>query len=139
MRASMLVYMNDEDAPLHFVRDISSSLEGSTWRWTQKRPTLKVLLITTRGLKFVVDFTLPDATMKQTGPVTISFFLGDRLLDKIHYDKPGFQHYEKPIEPAWLQTVSETVMSADIDKMYKDPGDGATLGFILTRMGFERR
>ena len=139
MRASMMVNMNDDDAPLHFVQDISLALEGSTWRWTKKRPTLKVLLIKTKDLRFVVDFTLPDVTMQQTGPVTISFFLGDRLLDRIRYAKPGYQHYERPIEPAWLQTANETVLSAQIDKVYKDPGDGAVLGFILTRMGFERR
>jgi hypothetical protein len=139
MRASMMVNMNDDDAPSHFVQDISTTLEGSTWRWTKKRPTVKLLLIKTRDLKFVVDFTLPDVTMRQTGPVTISFFVGNRLLDKIHYDKPGYQHYEKAIEPASVQTANETVVSAEIDKIYKDPGDGAMLGFILTRMGFERR
>lgn len=135
----MLVNMNDDDAPLHFVRDISSSLEGSTWRWTQQRPALKILLIKTVGLKYVVDFTLPEPTMRQTGPVNISFFLGDRLLDRVHYEKPGYQHYEQAIPPAWLQTTSETEISAQIDKLYKSPGDGATLGFILTRMGFERQ
>jgi hypothetical protein len=139
MRASMMVNMNDDDAPLHFVQDIGATLEGSTWRWTKKRPTLKVLLVKTKDLKYVVDFTLPDVTFQQTGPVTISFFLGDRLLDKIRYTKPGYQHYEKPVDPAWLQTASETVLSAEIDKMYKDPHDGAVLGFILTRIGFERR
>jgi len=135
----MMVYMNDDDARAHFVRDISAALEGSTWRWTQKRPALKVLLVKTAGLKYVVDFTLPEPTMQQTGPVNISFFLGDRLLDRVRYEKPGFQHYEKPIPPEWLQTTTETEISAEIDKLYKSPTDGATLGFILTRMGFERR
>ncbi len=134
-----MVNMNDDDAPLHFVRDISATLEGSTWRWTEKQPTIKVLLIKTAGLKYVVDFTLPDATMNQTGPVTISFILGDRLLDKVRYAKAGYQHFEKPVDPAWLQTVNDTVLSAEIDKLYKSPGDGKILGFILTRMGFERQ
>lgn len=139
MRASMMINMNDDDAPLHFVQDISSALEGSTWRWTKKRPTVKLLLVKTKDLKYVVDFTLADATMQQTGPVTVSFFVGDRLLDKIHYAKPGYQHYEKPIDPAWVQTVTDTLVSAEVDKTYKDSRDGAVLGFILTRMGFERR
>src|SRR5207237_10637585 len=47
---SILINMNDVDAPEHFVKDISPKLEGTTWRWTQKRPTLKILLIKTRDL-----------------------------------------------------------------------------------------
>ncbi len=139
LRASMMVNMNDEDAPLHFVQDISPALEGSTWRWTAKRPSVKMLLVKTNGLKFAVDFTLPGQTMQQTGPVNIAFFIDDKLLDSVHYDKPGYQHYEKLVQPGWVQTVNETVVSAEIDKLYTSPGDGRQLGFILVRMGFERQ
>jgi hypothetical protein len=136
---SIAVKMNDTDAPEHFVKDISAKLEGTTWRWTQKRPTLKILLIKTRDLKFVADFTIWEGTMTQTGPVTISFFIDEKLLDKVRYDTPGYKHFEKPVDPAWLQTATETIVSAEIDKLYVDPADKATLGFILTRMGFERQ
>jgi hypothetical protein len=136
---SMMVNMNDLDAPAHFVKDISSTLEGATWRWTQKRPTLKILLVKTQGLKFATDFTIWEGTLKQTGPVTISFFVDDKLLDNVRYDTPGYKHFEKPVDPAWLQTGTDTLVSAEIDKVYVDPGDKATLGFILTKMGFERR
>src|SRR5450759_4658990 len=107
---SMMVNMNDLDAPAHFVKDISEKLEGATWRWTQKRPTLKILLVKTRGLKFFTDFTIWEGTMKQTGPVTISFFVDDKLLDKVRYDTPGYKHFEKPVDPVWLQTATETLL-----------------------------
>lgn len=135
----ILVNMNDADAPAHFVKDISERLEGATWRWTGKRPTLKILLVKTTGLKFTVDFTIWEGTMKQTGPVTISFFIDDNLLDTVHYDTPGYKHFEKPVKPEWLQTATDTVLAAEIDKLYVDPGDKKQLGFILTNMGFERR
>lgn len=134
-----MVNMNDADAPSHIVSDVSPTLEGDTWRWTKQRPTLQVLLAKTGGLKFVTDFTVLEATLKQTGPVTISFYIGDKLLEKVRYDTPGFKHFEKPVEPGWLQTANDTTYSAQIDKLYVSPEDGAKLGFILTRMGFERQ
>ena len=139
VRASMMVNMNDPDAKSHFVKDISPALEGATWRWTAKRPTCKVLLVKTGGLKYLVDFTLWEGNMKQTGPVTVAFFIGDRLLDKVRYEHPGYQHYEIAVNPDWVQTADETIIAAEIDKLYVSPEDGVTLGFILSKMGFERQ
>jgi len=136
---SIMLNMNDPDAPAHFVKDIGASLEGATWRWTQKRPTLKILLVKTKGLKFSTDFTIWEGTMKQTGPVNISFFIDDKLLDSVRYDTPGYKHFEMPVEPEWVQTATETVLAAEIDKLYIDPTDKTQLGFILTKMGFERQ
>lgn len=138
VRASMMVNMNDEDAESHFVKDIVLKLEGATWRWTAQRPTVKILLVKTHGLKFVTDFTLYEGCMKQTGPVTLSFWIGGHLLDKVRYDTPGYKHFEKAVDPEWLQTATETQVSEEIDKLYVDPEDGTKLGFILTKMGFER-
>lgn len=137
-RAGMVVNMNDDDASDHFVRDIGAKLEGGSWRWTQKRPAVKILLSKTHGLKFVSDFTVWEGTLAQTGPVTISFFIDERLIDKTRYDSPGYKHIAKPVPPEWLQTSTDTIVAAEIDKLYKDPGDGVTLGFILSRIGFER-
>lgn len=134
---TLLVDMGDPDVAEHIVSDINPSQDNTPWRWTQKRPTLKILLLETEGLKFVADFTIWEGTIKQTGPVTISFFIGDRLLDKIPYETPGFKHFEKPVNPDWIQTVTDTVIAAEIDKLYTSPSDGAKLGFIITRMGFK--
>ena len=139
VRASMMVNMNDPNAKSHFVKDISATLEGATWRWTGKRPTCKTLLVKTTGLKYVVDFTLWKGNMEQTGPVTVAFFIGDRLLEKVRYQHPGYQHYEIAVTPDWIQTADETIMAAEIDKLYVSPEDGLTLGFILSKMGFERQ
>ncbi len=138
-RASMMVHMNDEDAESHFVKDIVHKLEGGSWRWCEKRPTVKVLVVRTGGLKFSTDFTVWEGCLKQTGPVTISFFLGDRLICKERYDTPGYKHFETPVEPGWLQTADDTLLAMEIDKMYVDPNDGTKLGFILTKLGFDRQ
>ncbi len=129
-----MIEMEDPNASKHFVKDIVDGPD--TWRWTGKHPTLRELLLTTDGLKFSADFSLWDEAMKQTGPVTIAFFIGDRLLDRVRYDTPGAKHFEKPVPPDWLQTATETLISAEIDKLYVGQQDGAKFGFILTRMGF---
>jgi hypothetical protein len=137
-RASMMIEMRDPIAPTHFVQDIKPKLEGGYWRWTGKKPTLKILLVKAQGLKFVSDFTVYEACLKQTGPVTITFTIDGQTIDKQTYTTPGYKHLDKPVNPEWLQTGVPTVISAEIDKLYHDPSDGADLGFILTKIGFER-
>jgi hypothetical protein len=131
----ILVEMSDPDIDSFIVKDISSALEGGSWRWTGQRPTVKVLLTTTRGLKFVTDFTLWEGNMKQTGPVVLSFYVAGHLLDRVRYDTPAYKHFEKAVPPEWLQTVNETELSIEIDKIFVAE-DGNKLGFILTRIGF---
>ena len=134
-----MVNMNDADAEAHFVQDIGLKLEGGQWRWAQRRPTVKILLVKTQGLKFTSDFTLYKDCMQQTGPVTITFRVGGHVLDQVRYQQPGYQHFEKPVDPGWLQTSTETLVSEEIDKLYVSPEDGVKLGFILTNMGFARQ
>jgi len=130
------VAMNDPMAMEHILRDVNPSLEGGMWRWTGQKPTFRFFLPTTRHLSFVMDFSLHADTMKQTGPVTISYFINGRPLDKISYDKPGEQHFEKAIDPSWLLKGSVNVASAELDKVFIAEADGAQLGLILMRAGF---
>lgn len=139
IRASTMINMNDEDAPEHLVQDISPTVEGGSWRWVKKRPTVKVLLVKTRGLKLSADFTLWEGAMRQTGPVTMSYFIDNKLLDKVRYDTAGYKHFEKPVDFEWLQTAADTTVAMEIDKLYVDPADHTQLGFILTKLGFERQ
>jgi hypothetical protein len=160
VRASMMVNMSDDDATTHFVRDIGPALEGGSWRWAKKRPTVKILLVKTSSLKLAAEYTIWDGAMKQTGPVTVSFFVGARdpsleaaapaslppdqrgmhwwQVGAQHSDTPGYKHFETPVKREILQTASETYVAAEIDKLYVAPDDGAQFGFILTSMGFVR-
>ena len=137
--ASMMVDMTDVDVDEHIVSDIGPSQGSTPWRWTRKRPTLKIRVLQTKNVKFVADFAVWDGTIAATGPVTISFFIGDKLLDKIVYASPGTKHFEKLVKPEWLTTEADTTIAAEIDKVYTSPSDGAKLGFIITRMGFVLR
>ncbi|MGD1093357.1 MAG: hypothetical protein ABSB35_15375 [Bryobacteraceae bacterium] len=133
-RVVRVVNMADPDAHLSFVQDIAAGSSGS-WRWTGKRPTIKLRLRSNENLKFVIDFTLPEVTFKDTGPVTVSFFVNDRELGEERYTTSGVKHFEQPIPASWVTPGQEATAAAEIDKVWVAKDDGATLGFIVTRMG----
>lgn len=134
-RLKHFVAMNDPDAPAHFVRDVSDQLQGNLWRWTAQRPLLRfVLPKQAKNLKLVMDFTIPGDVMKQTGPITITYFLNQHQIDQITYKEPGEQHYEKPVDPKWL-AAEDNLVSAELSKVFVGD-DGARLGLALTRAGF---
>lgn len=130
------IQMNDPDAPLHIVRDVSPAVEGTGWRWVYQRPEFKFTLTSTQGLRFVMDYTVPDVTFKDTGPTQIAITVNGHLLDTIHVTKSGDQRFEKSVPAEWLQTGTENHVVAEVDKTYLPPNGGVKLGFVLTRAGF---
>lgn len=131
---SRMVEMGDADSPAHIVADISPG-DPAPWRWTFQKPTVKVTPRTNQGLRYVIDFSLPEATFKVTGPVTMTFLVNDHPLESVRYTASGEYHYEKAVPPNWVEPLNETMLAASIDKVWVAPGDGAKLGFILTRIG----
>lgn len=132
---SHIVNMNDPLAGAYIVRDISSAVEAGSWRWTGAKPELRIYLDEVHGLKFTADFTLPQNGFAHTGPVTISFFVNGKLLEKMRCDSAGARHFEKPVPEGWIEPrwVADVVMAPD--KTWT--GDqGVTYGFVLTRAGF---
>jgi hypothetical protein len=134
LAAGRVVNMDDADAPGHFIRDISADLITS-WRWTGQRPALRIRVRDHEHLKYTIDFTLPEITFKDTGPVSIAFLVNDHVLDRVRYTTHGFKHFEKPVPPEWMEDYKDAAVSAEIDKMWTSKLDGARFGFILTRIG----
>lgn len=130
------VAMSDPKAQSYIVAGVHDSEPGSAWRWTGQRPELRFAVPAAKALKFVMDFALPEATFKDTGPVTVSFFIEDKLLDKVRYDQPGEKHFEKPVPASWLRTDLAMHVRAELDKVWVAPADGARLGLLLARAGF---
>jgi hypothetical protein len=133
--STMVVNMSDPDAASHFVKDIQN-VGGGSWRWTDQQPTLKIITFTTDQVSLKVDFTLWPVALQQTGPVELSFFVNQRLLDKVRYTTPGYKHFQKLVPPDWLTTDVESTVSITIDKMFVGPEDGVRFGFILSSVGF---
>jgi hypothetical protein len=137
--AVRILDMADADAESHFVQDIDAALQGNTWRWTGKRPTIHLHPNSNQRLVYSIDFALADSTLQQTGPVTLSFFVNDRLLDRVRYAAPGRQRFQKPVPAEWLRANEDATLAAEIDKVWMPPPPGGTrLGFILVSLGFEQ-
>ena len=133
-RITRVVNMTDGDADAHFVQDIAGVVEGN-WRWARDRPTVKIVMRVNDNVKFLIDFTIPEVTFKETGPVNLSFFVNGHLIEKVRYTESGQKHYEKPIPAEWVEPGKEATLAAEIDKVYVAKNDGVRLGFILTRIG----
>lgn len=129
-----LVDFGSPEADAHILRDIHK-YDGSAWRWTDQHPAVRVKIRTIESRKYVIDYTVPDITFKDTGPVTISFYVNDHLLGSERSDKPGMRHFEKPVPPGWLILDDTNTLGAGIDKMWVARGDGKLFGFIISRIG----
>ena len=111
-------------------------MEAASWRWTQKRAELRFFLDSTAHFNFKADFSVADSTFKDTGPVTISVFINDKLLDTIRCETSGEKHFEKAVPETFLHAKGVNMAAMEIDKPWVSKTDGAVLGFILTRAGF---
>lgn len=137
--AARILNMADVDAESHFVRDIDATLEGDTWRWTGKRPAIRLRPGSNQKLVYSIDFAIAGSTLEQTGPVTLSFFVNDHLLDRVRYATPGRPRFQKPVPAEWLAPGKSATLAAEIDKLWKPPQpSGKPLGFILVSLGLEQ-
>ncbi|MDP2996683.1 MAG: hypothetical protein Q8N47_04285 [Bryobacterales bacterium] len=136
--SGMLVNMGDANASAYFVRDISPGLEGGRWRWANQRPELKVFLESAKGLKLVWDFSVTEVTFRETGPVTVSFFVNGQPVGRLPCPKPGDYKFEQPVRQDLVRANEYNMIAAQADKLWVSPADGAKLSFTMTRAGFLR-
>jgi hypothetical protein len=129
--------MGDARATEAIVRDISVTSEGNGWRWTYFDPTLKFYLHHYEDQSFVMDFSIIPTVFKGTGPVVLSCFINNRLLTTVRCPRPGDYHLEKQVPAEWLRGTDPTIVRAVLNKIWTAPADGARLGYILVRAGFQ--
>jgi hypothetical protein len=123
--------MSDPAADTFIVQGFRAKSEGS-WRWALDRPVLQFKLPETGPLQFSMDFTLPEATFRETGPVTLAISVNATPLDNPRYDRPGDYHYQHPVPESWLRPNSENLV-AIVPSKFVTP---EKLGFVLGRAGF---
>ncbi len=121
----------------HVVSDVMGPADG--WSWTGKHPVVKVLPRVNRNIQYVADLAVADATFKSTGPVTITFEVNGHKLDTVRYDQPGKFQFAQDVPEEWIVPGKDTLLGAEIDKVWTSPGDGAKLGFILTKIGITEK
>jgi hypothetical protein len=133
--ATRIVKMSDPDAELYIAKDIPGGAAEGSWRWTGRRPTIKLRPKSNEGLKYVIDFAIPEVTLKETGPVTLTFFVNDHVVGSMRCEKDGNQHFEKAVPAEWVPTGQDALVGAEIDKVWIAPADKAQLGFLLISLG----
>ena len=135
--ARRLLRMIEPETDTYIVQDIPRNDKGP-WRWAGKRPTVRLFLTSVADSKFHVEYSVADATFKDTGPQVFQFFVNGKLLAEERRDQPGSYVFEKPVPPELLKPNSENDLAVEVDKPWIAPGDGAKLGFIITAIGFSR-
>jgi hypothetical protein len=89
-------------------------------------------------LKLVWDFSVAEVTFKETGPVTVSFYVNGTGVGRVPCPKPGDYKFEQPVRQDLLRANEYNTIAAQADKLWVSPADGAKLGFTMTRAGFLR-
>jgi hypothetical protein len=130
------VAMNAPNAADHIVSGVVPELLGNAYRWTLQRPVFRFRVPRTQGMKLQVDLTISDDTFRDTGPVTIRFYVDDHLLGEEKYEKSGGYVYQQPVAQEWLTTERPVVVRMEVDKLGKSPAGVVERGFILSRLGF---
>src|SRR5664279_257886 len=71
-----------------------------------------------------------------SGPVTLTFTINGKLLDRLRCEKSGEQHYAHDVPPGMLRAGAINMVAIDPDPVWVSKADGGRLGFILSRAGF---
>jgi hypothetical protein len=127
--------MDDPNADAYLVKDVADKGPG-TWRWVYDHPVLRFLVPDVPRLKFAMDFSLPERTMRETGPVTLTFMVNGKLLDRLRCEQAGEQHYAHDVPAGILRANAINLVAIDPDPVWVSKADGGRLGFILSRAGF---
>jgi hypothetical protein len=94
------------------------AVEANSWRWVG--PNFAVALgvppgVAASGASVVLDFSLPDASVKILKRVTISGRVGDAALSPETYDTPGAHKYQREI-PATALKADNVQVQFNVDK-----------------------
>ncbi|HEY3740169.1 MAG TPA: hypothetical protein VGL53_10005 [Bryobacteraceae bacterium] len=129
-----ILQMSDRETDAYIVQDIPRG-SADPWRWTGKRPTVRMFVGDPNGLKLTADYSIAEATFKDTGPVKLTFYVNDKPLATVDEKEHGVKHFEKPIPREMLKASADNLFAIEIDKVWIAKQDGAHLGFILASIG----
>ena len=132
---SYFVSMEDPNADAYLVRGFSAR-DAGTWRWALDHPVLRFLVPATPRLRFEMDFSLPERTFRETGPVILTVRINGEVLDRHRCETSGQQHYSHEVPEALIRANAVNLVSIDPDPVWVSKADGTHLGFILSRAGF---
>lgn len=129
------VYMSQADANAYIVGGLRDHSEGP-WRWAHDRPELRFYIPEAGRLRFQIDFSFPELGFQKTGPVTLTLALNGTVFDRVRYDSPGHQRYDRVVPAELLRSNAVNIVAITPDRTVERPESGERLGFVLTSAGF---
>ena len=126
--------MDDAVADDYIVRDISS--ERGEFRWAFLHPELRFLVRDSQKLKFTAEIAIPQATFKDTGPVTISVLIDGNRLTTLRCPRAEKYRIEEPVPAGWVTPGKAVHVTFEAEPRWVSPLDGAQLSFLLYNAGF---
>jgi hypothetical protein len=126
--------MDDALAGDYIVRDISA--ERGVFRWAFLHPELRFRVPDSRELKFAAEIAIPQATFKDTGPVTIRILIDGHPLATLRCPRAEKYRTEKPVPPDWVEPGKTVHVTFETEPRWVSPLDGAQLSFLLYSAGF---
>ena len=128
------VRMSEDIADNHLVRDIAG--DPGAFRWAFVHPEMRFMVTDTQNLKFSMEIGIPEITFRVTGPVTISCSINGKFLTSARYDHPGNYTLGAPVPSGWVEAGQPISVTAEADRRWTSPTDGAQLSFTLMSAGF---
>ena len=126
--------MDDATASDYFVRDIS--MERGVFRWAFQHPELRFRPTDNRKLKFTAEIGVPEATFKDTGPISITVLIDARPLTTLRCPRAEKYRIEKQVPAGWLAPGKVVHVAFETTPRWVSPLDGEQLSFLLYNAGF---
>jgi hypothetical protein len=130
--------MSAPQADNYILRGIITREQGAAWRWTAEKMELRFHLTDPGDRVFFMDLVISDEVLRQTGPQSVRFSIDGRQFGSVTYDTHGQKRYETLVPDNLIRTDQPLILTAEVDKYFQSPTDGAKLGFLLVGAGFQR-
>jgi hypothetical protein len=129
--------MNDPAAEAQLARGFYG-LEARKWRWTSSKFAVKLdppENSASRGAILKFEFSLPEAVVKQTGPVTLSASVNGSALAPVEYAKPGEYTYTSDLPSSFLRPRANSLEFTTDKALPPSGGDKRELALVATSIG----
>ena len=130
------VSFSDARSPDYVVGGFVPAAPDQLWRWAAASPAVRVS--ETAGLRLRVNFSFPDESHKPLLPITVSYFVNDKLLQTVVYKQTGVLEFRKAVPAEWLAADTDNIIRWEISPVYVAKADGVKLSMIVSELGLER-
>jgi hypothetical protein len=85
-----------------------------------------------------LNFAFPDESHVPLLPITVRYFVNDKLLDTVVYKKAGVLEFRKAVPAEWLVADADNLLRWEISPVYVAKADGMKLSMIVSEVGLEK-